>query len=69
MEIYTNGQTEFLFVRERAVIEAGCPVHRLYAEFEHDTCITQSDYRKLIPDILWIGQSLFIAMMLLLMII
>lgn len=45
--IYTNGRTEILSVHERAVAEAGRPAHRTYAEFEHDNCITQSDYLKL----------------------
>lgn len=45
--IYTNGRTEFLSVHEQTVIEAGRSAHHPYAEFEHDTCMTQSDYLKL----------------------
>lgn len=42
--IYTNGRTEFLSVHEQAVAEAGRLTHQTYAEFEHDTCMAQSDY-------------------------
>lgn len=45
--IYTNGGTEFLSVHNRSVAEAGRPAYRTYAEFETDTCITQTDYLKL----------------------
>ncbi len=45
--IYTDGETDFLSLHDQAVIEAGRPAHRAYAEFQHDTCMTQSDYLKL----------------------
>ena len=45
--IYTNGKTDFLTVYDRAVTEAGRQPRRTFAEFQHDTCMAQSDYLKL----------------------
>lgn len=45
--IYTNGRTEFLSVHAQAIVRAGRPAHRTYAEFEYDTCMAQRDYLKL----------------------
>lgn len=45
--IYTNGRTDFLAIHDRAVVEAGRTTYRTYAEFQHDTCMAQSDYLKL----------------------
>jgi ABC-type antimicrobial peptide transport system permease subunit len=45
--IYTDGETDFLSLHDQAVIEAGRPAHRAYAEFQYDTCMTQSDYLEL----------------------
>lgn len=45
--IYTDGGTAFLSVHDRTIEEAGRPVYRAYAEFQHDTCMTHSDYLKL----------------------
>lgn len=45
--IYTDGETDFRSLYERAVTEAGRPDPLTYAEFEHDTCMVQSDYLKL----------------------
>ena len=42
--IYTNGRTDFLAIHDRAVVEAGRTTYRTYAEFQHDTCMAQSDY-------------------------
>lgn len=45
--IYTDGETEFCSLYERAVTEAGRPDPLTYAEFEQDICMTQGDYQKL----------------------
>ncbi len=45
--IYTSGRTDFLAVHDRTAAEAGRTTHRAYAEFQHDTCMAQSDYLKL----------------------
>ncbi len=45
--IYTNGETDFRIVREQTVIEAGREPSLLFAEFEYDTCMAQSDYLTL----------------------
>ncbi|MDE7186651.1 MAG: hypothetical protein K2O13_03990, partial [Lachnospiraceae bacterium] len=45
--IYTNGKTDFRFVHDQAVVEAGRSLPFTYAEFRYDTCMTQSDYLKL----------------------
>lgn len=45
--IYTNGKTDFLAVREQTVIEAGRKPSLLFAEFQWDTCMAQSDYLTL----------------------
>lgn len=36
-----------LFSSEESRQEADRPAHQTYAEFEHDTCMAQSDYLKL----------------------
>jgi len=45
--IYTDRRTDFLVVHNQTIAEAGRPVGRAYAEFQYDTCMTQSDYLKL----------------------
>ncbi len=45
--IYASGKTDFLTVRNQAVVETGRRLNRPYAEFRQDTCMLQSDYLKL----------------------
>ncbi len=45
--IYTNGKSDFRKVHDRTVVEAGRKLNRAYEEFQYDTCMAQSDYRKL----------------------
>jgi len=45
--IYTDKKTDFISAHDQAIVEAGRSVRRAYAEFQYDTCMTQSDYLKL----------------------
>lgn len=45
--IYTDGKSDFLAMRNQVVVEAGRSIRFSYAEFQHDTCMTQRDYLNL----------------------
>lgn len=45
--IYTDGETVFSDLRQRASEEMGYPGNPMYREFFHDTYMKQSDYRRL----------------------
>ena len=45
--VYTDGQTDFSEVRARTAKEHGYSADNPYAEYRSDTCMRQSDYRKL----------------------
>lgn len=45
--IYTDEKTDFLSLRDQAITDAGRSSLSHFAEFQYDTCMTQSDYLKL----------------------
>lgn len=45
--LYTNGKTDLLALRDQAIAAAARTPRRLCAEFQHDVCISQSDYQAL----------------------
>lgn len=45
--LYSSGKRDFLEVRNKTVSDSGRSSYSLPAEFQYDTCMKQSDYKKL----------------------